>query len=76
MQGLTDLQNSVTSLTTVVGQVKTLVGGLQAQIATLNATIVAGGDNDADVEAQAVALKAQVDSLNAVVNPTPVVPAS
>jgi hypothetical protein len=69
LQGLTDLQNEVTALATVVGSVKTLVSGLQAQITQLQATIAAGGDNDADVEAQAVALKAQVDALNGIVNP-------
>lgn len=69
MQGLTDLQNEVTQLVAVVGGIKTLVQGLNAQIATLQATISAGGDNDADVETQAQALKDQVDQLNAIVNP-------
>lgn len=69
MQGLTDLQNEVTALATAVGGIKTLVTQLQSQISTLQATIAAGGDNDADVEAQAQAIKTQVDQLNAIVNP-------
>jgi hypothetical protein len=69
MQGLTDVQNAVASLTTIVGQVKSSVATLQAQIVSLQATIAAGGDNDADVEAQAQAINAQVASLNAIVNP-------
>lgn len=70
MQGLTDLQNEVTALTGAVSQIKSLVGGLQAQIATLQATIAAGGDNDAEVEAQAQAIATQVSNLNSLVNPT------
>lgn len=69
MQGLIDLQNQVTILTTVVGSIKSLVSGLQAQVTALQATIAQGGDNDADVEAQAQALGAQVAALNTLVNP-------
>ena len=76
MQGLTDLQNSVTGLTTVVGQVKALVASLNATIASLQATIAAGGDNDAAVETQAKVIAAQVSELNGVVNPTPAAPAA
>lgn len=71
MTGLTDLQNAVTGLTTEVGLVKTAVGALNAQIVTLQATIAAGGDNDADVEAQAKAISAQVAILDGIINPAP-----
>jgi len=76
-QGLNDLEATVSSLVTVVSQVKTMVSGLQAQIAQLQATIAAGGDNDAEVESQAQAIKAQVDTLNGIVNPpAPAAPAA
>lgn len=71
MQGLTDLQNNVGILVSTVTSVKELVSSLQSQISTLQATIAAGGDNDADVETQAQAVAAQVASLSALVNPTP-----
>ncbi len=75
MNGLLDLKNAVSSLTSEVSEVKTAVANLQSQIASLQATISAGGDNDADVEAQAKAINDQVTALNNIVNP-PAAPAA
>lgn len=75
MQGLDDLKTDVVTLITVVGQVKTAAAALQSQIASLQATIAAGGDNDADVETQAKAVADQVTALNVMLNPTTTAPA-
>lgn len=73
MQGLTDLEKNVGTLASEIGVVKAAVTDLKNQISTLQATVAAGGDNDADVETQAQAVAASVASLDAIVNPAPVV---
>lgn len=75
-QGLTDLQNNVTALAAEVANVKTFVANLNTQITQLQATIAAGGDNDAAVETQAQAIASQITSLNGIVNPIPAPPAA
>lgn len=72
MQGLTDLQNDVAAIGNSIGAVRQLVLSLQVQITTLQATIAAGGDNDADVAAQAKLLEGNIADLNAIVNPATV----
>jgi hypothetical protein len=76
-QGLTDLQNAVSALTTLATTVLTAIQSLQAQIAELQAQLAAGTEvTDAQLETMAQTLEAAESSITAALPTPPVAPSS